>query len=272
LWSVSFMSGESQPNMTAPLLAVRDLTLRYRSQSLLGKKTQTITALQNVSLDLPAGGSLAVIGPSGSGKSSLARCIVLLEQPDSGRILYEGQDLLTLKSASRKQALRTIQIVFQDSAAALNPGFCVEEILLEPLIIHRIAQSSAERASFLRALLKSVELPANTLTRRPLELSGGQRQRVAIARALALKPKMLILDEALSALDLSTQGQIANLLLDLREQHSLAYLYITHDLAMAALLAEEVLELAAGRVARRGPHLKGFTADQQSAGEALPLD
>lgn len=264
------MSAERQQPAPAPLLAVRNLTLRYRRNNLLHGKTGEVLALDNVSLELKAGKTLAVFGPSGSGKSSLARCIVLLETPESGQILYGAADLLSLAPRRRKRALREIQLIFQDSAAALNPAFTIKEVLEEPLRIHKSAAEGKQRCEILRELLRSVELSEKALARRPLELSGGQRQRVAIARALACRPRILILDEALSALDLSTQGQIANLLLGLREAQNLAYLFISHDLAMAALFADEVAEMSAGRITRVGPPQKGVTANLQSGAGPLP--
>jgi ABC-type glutathione transport system ATPase component len=266
---------------SAPLLAVRGLTLRYRRRALVGNGKDEVLALNDVSLDLHAGKTLALIGSSGSGKSSLARCIVLLEKPESGEVLFGGKNLLCLGVAERREASRAMQMVFQDSAAAMNPAFTVAEILEEPLIIHKLARSSAEKTHRLRALLQNVELSENVLHKRPLELSGGQRHRVAIARALAPEPEMLILDEALSALDLSTQGQIANLLLDLQENRGLAYLFITHDLTMAALLADEFAEIAAGRIIRGGKSLKGLPpiysprtsalSPDSSSGETVPV-
>ena len=263
------------PESTAeavPLLAVRGLTLRYRRRSLVGDGKDEALALNDVSLDVCAGKTLAVIGPSGSGKSSLARCIVLLEKPESGEILFRGKNLFRTAHAERRDTLRAMQIVFQDSAAAMNPGFTVAEILEEPLIIHKAAQPSAGKTHRLRALLQSVELSENILRKRPLELSGGQRQRVAIARALAAEPQLLILDEALSALDLSTQGQIANLLLDLQENRGLGYLCFTHDLTMAALLADEFAGMSDGHIIWRGKSLKGVTANLQPRTPTLSPD
>jgi ABC-type glutathione transport system ATPase component len=257
---------------TQPLLAVRGLTLRYAQRRVLRRECAAMTALQDVSLELHAGRTLGLIGPSGSGKSSLARCIVLLEKPEAGQIWYGGRDLLSLRPTERRPVLREIQLIFQDSATALNPGFTVEEVLAEPFVIQKWAGTSPEKRARIREVMQQVELPEKLLQRKPLELSGGQRQRVAIARSLTLRPKILILDEALSALDVSTQGQIANLLLDLRDQYLMAYLYITHDLAMASLLAEEVAEMAAGRIVRRGPLAEGFTANLQSGERLLPLD
>jgi peptide/nickel transport system ATP-binding protein len=257
---------------TQPLLAVRGLTLRYVQRRVLRRDCPGMPALQDVSFELYVGRTLALIGPSGSGKSSLARCIVLLERPEAGQIWYGGRDLLSLRPTERRPVLREIQLIFQDSATALNPGFTVEEVLAEPFVIQKFVGTSTEKRTRIREVMQQVELSEKLLQRKPLELSGGQRQRVAIARSLTLRPKMLILDEALSALDVSTQGQIANLLLDLQDQYSMAYLYITHDLAMASLLAEEVAEMAAGRIVRRGSPAKGFTANLQSGARLLPLD
>ena len=265
----------------APLLAIRGLTLRYRRRGLLSQNDHEVTALQDISLDVYEGKTLALVGPSGSGKSSLARCVVLVEKPQSGAILFGGKNLVRLAAAERRQALREIQIVFQDSAAALNPSFTVEEVLSEPMVIQKLARSSAEKRDRIRELLQSVELSEKISRRRPLELSGGQRQRVAIARALAPGPKMLILDEALSALDLSTRGQITNLLLGLQEARGLAYLFITHDLSMAQLLADEVAKMAGGRIIKSGTLPAGVTPNLQarreglsphsSSGETLPM-
>lgn len=260
----------AERHQPAPLLAVRNLTLRYRRNNVLQGKTAEVLALDNVSLELNAGKTLAVFGPSGSGKSSLARCIVLLEMPESGEVIYEAADLLSLAPRLRKSALREIQLIFQDSAAALNPAFTIKEVLEEPLRIHKQAAKGKPMCEIIRELLHSVELSEKTLTRRPLELSGGQRQRVAIARALACRPRVLILDEALSALDLSTQGQIVNLLLGLREAQNLAYLFISHDLAMAALFADQVAEMSGGRIIRVGPPQKGVTGNLQSGAGPLP--
>ena len=251
-----------------PLLCVRHLTLRYARQGWLRKKTAVVTAFQDISLGLFPGKVLALTGASGSGKSSLARCILCLEQPESGQILYRGQDLLALSRAARLPLLRDFAIVFQDSAAALNPAFSVEDILAEPFLIQQRGISAAERRRASCDALAQVDLSRQILSNSPFELSGGQRQRVAIARALLLHPKILILDEALSALDLSTQGQIANLLLDLKERNGLSYIYITHDLAMASALADDVIELSAGRVVRSGPAAT-FTANLQAGPQAL---
>lgn len=255
-----------------PLLSVRNLTLKYHHRRLIGKSRPSVTALQDVSLDLFSGRTLALVGPSGSGKSSLARCLVFLEHPDAGEILYQG----VVRTAREGKALRglrsEIHLIFQDSASALNPWFTVREIIAEPLVIHGIRENQEEDRKLILDTLDKVELSATLLSRRPQELSGGQRQRVAIARALALNPKLLILDEALSALDLSTQGQIANLLIDLQAQGSLAYLFITHDLSLASLLAHGAAEMREGRIVSRGSPAAVFTATQHISAGGLRRD
>jgi len=212
------------------------------------------------------------VGPSGSGKSSLARCIVAIERPEAGQILYRGTDVLTMSREALKAARREIHLIFQEAAAALNPGFSVEQILSEPLTIHRLAGTQDERRTAIRAALERTELSTELLARRPSELSGGQRQRVAIARALVLQPRLLILDEALSSLDLSTQGQIANLLLDLQEREGLAYLLITHDMTLANRLAHEMTMLSGGRVVQRRAASATVTGNLQGTREPLAND
>jgi ABC-type glutathione transport system ATPase component len=257
---------------TEPLLAVRGVTLRYPRRSILGAQREGATALHNVSLEVFSGRTLALVGPSGSGKSSLARCLVLLERPNQGEILYRGANLLACDSKKLAVARREIHLIFQDSASALNPGFTVAEIVAEPLRIHEPAANAAHRKVRVKEVLEHVELPTSWITRRPLELSGGQRQRVAIARSLVLKPKLLILDEAFAGLDLSTQGQIANLLMDLQQRHCLTYLLITHDLAIAGALAHQAAALHAGHLVRCGSPDEVFTANLQPDLEALLAD
>jgi ABC-type glutathione transport system ATPase component len=235
-----------------PLLRVCNVSLQYRGRGIFGPKGVATLALQGVSLDVFAGKTVALAGPSGSGKSSLARCILRLEQPTAGQILYKDENVLTLSREALKEVRKAIHLIFQDSASALNPGLNIEEILMEPILIHRTSVSMKNSQERIRDLMDQVELPFQWMGRRPYELSGGQRQRVAIARALMLQPKILILDEALSALDLSAQTQIVNLLINLQTQHSLGYLFITHDFSLAALLSDEAVVMDAGRIVRRG--------------------
>lgn len=255
---------------TAPILQVRGLRLSYASRRLFGAARASVIALQDISLDLYEGQTLALVGPSGSGKSSLARCLVRLEEPSCGEILYQGSNILEMDRKALKTTRRDIQLIFQDSAAALNPRLTVAQILAEPLVIHRACTSSMEMAARLRELMDQVDLPPQWLSRKPLDLSGGQRQRLAVARSLALRPKVLILDEALSSLDLSTQGQIGNLLLDLQSEHAMAYLWITHDLRIASQVADEIAVMNLGCIRRRISSNELFTATQQSDSAILP--
>jgi ABC-type glutathione transport system ATPase component len=242
------------------ILSVRNLSLHYFQRSAFERRIP-VTALTNVSLDLMRGKTLALVGPSGCGKSSLARCLVMLEKPSFGEILYGGRNLLELKSKELKEVRRDIHLIFQDSASALNPGMTIEEVLLEPLEIHEPTLGKKDRFMRLVSACEQAALSSKWLTRRPDELSGGQRQRVAIARSLVARPKILILDEALSALDLSTQSQIANLLLELQREHSLTYLFITHDTRLARMLAHHVVAMKAGRILDDPPSSVLLTPD-----------
>ena len=227
--------------------------------------------LKNVSLELPRDRLIVVTGLSGSGKSSLARCLLGLEQPSAGQILFEGADLLSKDRGGLRAARRQIHLIFQDSALALNPRLTIEEIIGEPLVIHNVCANAAQRRDRVCEVLDQVELPHLWLSRQPFNLSGGQLQRIAIARALALRPRVLILDEALSALDLSTQGQIANLLLDLQARHAMAYLLITHDLRLASLFADRAVILRAGRVVGQGSPDALFASGQYAGTRGFSL-
>ena len=233
------------------LLSVQGLSLEYARRNAFGPKRTETHALRDVSFELREGETLALVGPSGSGKSSLAKCLVLLETPSAGRILFRGTDILQLPAEAHSDVRREMHLVFQDASTALNPRWTVRELVREPLTIHRNGLSSAETTRRVIDALEQVELGPNWHARRPHELSGGQRQRVALARALILRPKLLILDEALSSLDLSAQGQLANLLLDLQQRHAISYLYVTHDMRMATVLAHHFAVLDAGRLVPR---------------------
>jgi ABC-type glutathione transport system ATPase component len=234
-----------------PLLKAENLVKRYAKRSLAGAREQLL-ALDGVSFTILPGTTLAVVGESGSGKSTLASCLACLESPTAGNIWFEGRDLVKLGERARRQVRPQIQLIFQDPASSLNPRWSVLEILVEPLIVQRKfkRQEMKQRAN---SLLERVGLSPDIVERLPTELSGGQRQRLAIARALALEPKLLILDEALSALDCSVQAQIANLLMELQSSLGMTYLFITHDLAMAAYLADEIAVMNRGRIAEQGP-------------------
>jgi len=245
------VDGSADGQDMQPLLKVENLVKRYAKRSLVGAREELL-ALHGVSFTISPGSTLAVVGESGSGKSTLASCLACLESPTAGNIWFEGKDIVTLGERARQQILPQIQLIFQDPASSLNPRWSVLEILIEPLILRRKfnREEMSQRAS---SLLERVGLSPDIVERPPTELSGGQRQRLAIARALALEPKLLILDEPLSALDCSVQAQIANLLMELQSSLAMTYLFITHDLAMAAHLADEIAVMNRGRIVEQGP-------------------
>ena len=241
-----------QPEQSEPLLAAEGLVQGFAQRRGPSRGRSEIRALDGVDLAVTAGTTLAVVGESGSGKTTLARCLALLERPDSGSIRFAGEDLLTLCRRRLMPLRRQIQLIFQDPANALNPRFTAAEIVAEPLRIQNLMKSEDRRRRALRTM-EQVGLLARWADRRPGELSGGQRQRLAVARALILEPRLLILDEALAALDLSVQAQIVNLLLELQLSNSLTYLYISHDLSLVRYLADEVAVMHRGRIVERGP-------------------
>jgi peptide/nickel transport system ATP-binding protein len=233
-----------------PLLRVENLVKRYAKRSPAGAREELL-ALDGVSFTISPGATLAVVGESGSGKSTLASCLACLESPTAGSIWFEGKDVVRLGERARRQVRPQIQLIFQDPAGSLNPRWNVFETLIEPLVLHddHAREEMKHRAG---SLLERVGLSPEMMPRLPIELSGGQRQRLAIARALTLEPKLLILDEALSALDCSVQAQIANLLMELQGSLGMTYLFITHDLAMAAHLADEIAVMNRGRIVEQG--------------------
>src|SRR5881296_52704 len=233
-----------------PLLRVENLVKRYAKQSLAGTPEEFL-ALDGVSFTVFPGTTLAVVGESGSGKSTLAACLACLESPTAGSIWFAGREIAKLEERASRQIRPQIQVIFQDPASSLNPRWSVMEVLAEPLILQRkFTREEIDRG--ISSLLERVGLSPDIVERSPTELSGGQRQRLAIARALALEPKLLILDEALSALDCSVQAQIANLLLELQSSLGLTYLFITHDFAMAGHLADEIAVMERGKVVELG--------------------
>jgi ABC-type glutathione transport system ATPase component len=233
-----------------PLIKVENLAKRYARRN-RGGAQEELHALDGVSFEVLAGTTLAVVGESGSGKSTLALCLACLEKPTSGRIWFGGRDISELAGKEQRETRPQIQLIFQDPANSLNPRWKVIEILTEPLILQgRISREEMKQRAY--ALLGRVGLSAEIAERLPGELSGGQRQRLAIARALTLEPKVLILDEALSALDCSVQAQIANLLMELQGALGMTYVFITHDLAMAAHLADEIVVMNGGRIVEQG--------------------
>ena len=244
--SEASISGRDAP----PILKLESLTKRYIKRR-LGGRSEELLVLNGVAFLILPGTTMAVVGPSGSGKSTLALCVACLEQPTSGSIWFDGRDVVKLPENERRQIRPQIQLVFQDPANSLNPRWNVLRILIEPFVLQgKITKEEMRQRAF--SLLERVGLSSRISERLPSELSGGQRQRLAIARALALEPKILILDEALSALDCSVQAQIANLLMDLQSSLGMTYLFITHDLAMAAQMADEIAVIDRGRIVEGG--------------------
>lgn len=229
------------------LLRVVNLRKRYSRGGVWARNRPQVESLRGIDLEIRAGASVALIGASGSGKSTLARCLACLENPDSGEIWFAGKSLAQVGYASADFRWRPIQLIFQDPALSLNPRLTAVDIVSEPLLIANWGKKF-ERTERAVKLMKLVGLPADAAGRKPGDFSGGQRRRLAIARALAVEPEMLILDEALAGLDLSTQAQIANLLMELQEARSLTYLWISHDLRLIARLASQVVVMDEGRI------------------------
>ncbi|MER9210529.1 ATP-binding cassette domain-containing protein [Mesorhizobium sp. M0663] len=248
--------------MTDPLLAVSGLTKRY------SRSGKIIAAVDDVSFHIDPGETLALAGPSGSGKSTIARLVLRLIEVDTGRIEFEGSDFLSLNGAALRGRRARLQMVFQDPLAALNPRATVARVLDDPLRIHHIA-SGPERPRHIAALLERVGLSPGLAGRAIHEISGGQRQRVAIARAIATKPSLVVLDEAVSALDVSVRAQILQLLLDLQREERIAYLFISHDLGVVRAIAHRVTILEAGRIAESGDARSVIDAPQSAIGKAL---
>jgi ABC-type glutathione transport system ATPase component len=250
-----------------PLLSVEGLTKRYHVAQ-AGTSSASVTALDGISFSVASGSTLALVGESGSGKTTLALCLSLLERPTSGAVRFDGRDLTSLNAVDLRRARPQMQLVFQDPGESLNPRLTAREIVTEPLVI-QAKLSAQELGARAGVLFDRVGLSARMAERRPAEFSGGQRQRLAIARALALDPRVLILDEALSALDCSIQAQIANLLLDLQAERRLVYIFITHDFVMARHMADEIAVLERGRIVEQGPAAPMLGNPQQAATRAL---
>jgi ABC-type glutathione transport system ATPase component len=237
-----------------PLLEIRNLSKLFPlGESIFGGGAKgEVRAVDDVSLDIEPGETLGLVGESGSGKSTLGRLVLRLIQPSSGSIRFEGRDLLAANHNEMRRLRRDMQIIFQDPFGSLDPRMRVEDVITEPLIIHERMTSPSRRAR-VTELLRAVGLDESALRRFPHEFSGGQRQRIGIARALALRPKFIVADEPVSALDVSVGAQIVNLLAKLQQEFELTYLFISHSMPLVRYLATRIAVMHHGRIVEAGP-------------------
>jgi len=242
------------PALAAPLLAISHLAKNFTvtAGAVLQRRVGQVSAVADVSFSIPAGSTFGLVGESGCGKTTVGRLIVGLEKPDSGKIVLGGRDLASLSRRERRRQARSVQLMFQDSYASMDPRMRVGTILREPLVIQR-AGSHAAQAQRVSAMLSEVGLPAAAAERYPHEFSGGQRQRLGLARALMLRPSLIVADEPVSALDVSIQAQILNLMLDLQAEHGLTYLFISHDLSVVRYMASTIGVMYLGKLVEVGP-------------------
>lgn len=254
--------------MSEPLLKVSDLRVEFRLRSGLFSPAVKLKAVNGVSFEIAAGETLAVVGESGSGKSTMARAVMRLVPLAGGQVELDGEDISGLEGEDLRKIRRKMQMVFQDPYSSLDPSMIIADVVGEPLTVHGVV-AGADRDRKVQELLEQVGLGRYHMTRYPYEFSGGQRQRIAIARAIALEPKLLVLDEAVSALDVSTQNQILNLLEDLRRESGIAYLFISHDLGVVEHIADNVAVTYLGRIVEQGPTERIFANYAHPYTEAL---
>ncbi|WP_046112873.1 ABC transporter ATP-binding protein [Aquincola tertiaricarbonis] len=250
------------------VLEVRSLAKSFFLPQGLFRKRE-FKAVQGVNFQLRRGHTLGVVGESGSGKTTMGLTLLRLHEPTAGEVIFDGRNLLTLTDRERQAMRRRIQIVFQNPYASLNPRFTIGQTLVEPMTIHGIGADLAEREQRARALLGKVGLDGSAFGKYPHEFSGGQRQRIAIARCLTLQPEVLVLDEAVSALDVSVQAQVLNLLKDLQDEFGLAYVFISHDLAVVRFISDEVLVMKDGLVVEQASAAQILAAPQQAYTQRL---
>ncbi|WP_318987557.1 ABC transporter ATP-binding protein [Falsiroseomonas ponticola] len=254
--------------MTAPMLELRDVARAFPVRDALGRSRGAVRAVDGVSLSVPRGSVLAIVGESGCGKSTLGRLALRLIEPDSGNILFEGEDLRGLSAAALRARRRDMQLIFQDPFASLDPRMTVEQAVAEPLRLHGIVPRAKERDR-VAELLSRVGLRPELARRWPHEFSGGQRQRIAIARALASGPKLIVGDEPVSALDVSVQAQVINLLQDLIRELGLTFVLISHDLGVVRHIADRVAVMYLGRIVEEGPAAEVFSNPKHPYTRAL---
>ena len=240
--------------MSEPLLRVRNLVKNFPVRGgVLAEASEVVHAVDDVSFEIDAGETMGLVGEFGCGKSTTGRCVLRLIEPTSGEIWFEGRNVTRLKGKALSMLRRNMQIIFQDPYASLNPRMTAGAIIGEALTIHKLAKTRAQFDDRVVELLQLVGLNADHMRRYPHEFSGGQRQRIGIARALAVSPKLIVCDEPVSALDVSIQAQIVNLLADLQEEFRLAYLFIAHDLAVVRHISTRVAVMYLGRIVELAP-------------------
>ena len=256
--------------MPEPLLSVRGLKKHFPIRSgVMARVTDHVHAVDGVSFDIEAGETLGMVGESGCGKSTTGRCVMRLIEPTAGDVRFEGQDITALQGEALRGLRRQMQIIFQDPFASLNPRHTVRGLIGEALVIHKLARNRQDLTDQVVVLLERVGLQADHLHRFAHEFSGGQRQRIGIARALAVKPKLVVCDEPVSALDVSVQAQVINLLEDLQEEFGLTYLFIAHDLSVVEHISDRVAVMYLGRVVEIAPARALYDNPQHPYTEAL---
>jgi len=252
--------------MSTTLLDVHDLVVEYPGK---GLRKPPFRALKGVSLDIRVGETVGLVGESGSGKTTLGRAILGLARVASGNITFDGRDISHLNRSQRRRISDDIQVVFQDPYTSLNPSMTIEQILTEPLTTRKVGAAEARRR--IRELLDQVRLPENSAQRLPREFSGGQRQRIAIARAFALEPRLIVCDEPVSALDLSTQARVLELFREIQDRTGVAYLFISHDLSVVRHLSNRVAVMYHGEIVERGDAAQVTTAPRHPYTQRLFL-
>ncbi len=253
-----------------PILEVKNLVKKFPiNGGFLNRKIADVNAVQDVSFTLNKGETLGLVGESGCGKSTLGRCILRLIEPTSGDVFFKGENIINYSNQQLQNLRRKMQIIFQDPFSSLNPRMSIESILEEPLLIHNLFSNSKDRKDRIHQLAEIVGLRIDSLQKYPHEFSGGQRQRVGIARALAVEPELIICDEPVSALDVSIQAQVINLLMDLQQKFGLSYVFIAHDLKVVEHVSTKIAVMYLGKIVEMSESLELYKNPQHPYTQAL---